>query len=946
MFLCHKCTRSPRRGISVGSCCVNGEPLATERSRGRTAHVPPLYVPTINATHLQGEQGPASPLAPVPPTGHSMATMMQAVSGDTFNGLSGYKRPLQSNPTRIPGNQPAFRGTPNKPGQEIKTPAIRSSANRQNRGTNVCIPYSRMIPLDLTADIGRVGQGDAVFVSRTRPGVPGYAHSRFTRIIGVDGLNRHLSPDYWREKTEMGMYQNILVDPSRVADDWRRVPSLAEWSLDGLVLSNEEAQQFYNRSEGKREGHLYNIAIQGPAMANNGFLQETMTPDQLSRMQFGQVSRNVDASQVYRTERIGSGKDAREIRVNADVHYDHDYRGNKYHLYPLQMFSRDVRPMQELFVGLVATEYNLDGGEIGVYNNFVGLGSTLKDAEVELGKKRVALDANPADGALQQEVADASADVAAAQLAYNQAYQKEETKKAIRAVSAYNKMGWWDADAGATKKNSDNDDAPTKFYSFRYVLFTSAHMWDLDGSIDIMSAKGEPKMAKRQKMDNAPYDDELQRKEDLRNLVGAWKVGKVLDMKAGKMPWTAGGPMETGYRLTVNVNIEWMDWRALRRAYTPTFDVDDPTKQYAQVGDQHELPLLSNPDLVDYQDSVDVHSRVFQWPTNYVMDEASEVRELISQKTQEKRADTGDPTAELTQDERLQVIRQATLSNAPVNPDGFYQSTPPGQSNEDYFASLLAQAREYINNLGPTFEDLLQKLAGFSFAAKARSGALQPVPYVADGDSKALFQRLRVHTQNLGVLFAPPTQQEIAAFRAKATAAAAASGVAAYVVSAPTASGAASSSAAAAPAAAAVTPVAAPAPKRTVSSLLSAPAAPTAPSSKQPATGTGSATGAAAVTAPAAPTAAAPAAAAEIAAPAAPAAPAPAASKKRRATAGAASDDLFSTIFSGDASATGAPMQPLNPSHRGDGTAAAGSTGRSFQRRGKGGSGGSSGSKS
>jgi hypothetical protein len=893
-----------------------------------------------------------------------MAAMMQAVGGDTFKGLTGYKRPLQSNPTRIPGNQPSFRGTPNKPGQEIKTPAIRSSANRQNRGTNVCIPYARLVPLDLTADIGRVGQGDAVFVSRTRPGIPGYAQSRFTRVIGVDGLNRHMSPDYWREKTEIGTYQNILVDPARVADDWRRVPSLAEWSLDGLVLSNEDAQQFYNRSEGKREGHLYNIAIQGPAMANNGFMQETMTPDQLSRMQFGQVSRNVDASQVYRTERIGTGDDAREIRVNADVHYDHDYRGNKYHLYPLQMFSRDVRPMQELFVGLVATEYNLDAAKVTLYTTYVNAKSDLEKVEAALSAAQAAADANPGVPARAVALAAARNKVAAAKTTLDAASNAAGVKSAIRAVSAFAKMGWWDATAAAKKKNDDNDDAPEKFYSFRYVLFTSAHMWDLDGSIDIMAAKGEPKMAKRQKMDNAPYDDELQRKEDLRNLVGAWKVGKVLDMKAGKMPWSAGGPMETGYRLTVNVSIEWMDWRALRRAYTSTFDPNDPTKQYSQVGDAHEerLNLASS-------DSRDVHNRIFQWPTDYLMDEASEVRNFLAQ----KKADLGGAPLD---DEQVKIfLRQATLQNVPVDPNAFYQATPPGQTLMDYQKDLQRQRQEYIGYLGADLGDWLTyaaSAAGFNFDAQARLGALQPAPFVADGDTDALISRLEVHTQNLATLLAPATPAEIAAFRVRATrgrlgggaatAAAAASGVAAYVISAPTATGAASSSAAAAPAAAtaaeAVTPAAAPAPKRTVSSLLSAPAAPTAPSSKQPATGTGpgtgTAAGAASVAAPAAPTASAPtasapAAAAEIAAPAAPeaAAPAaPAANKKRRAAAGAASDDLFSTIFSSDASATGAPMQPLNPSHRGDGTSAAGSTGRSFQRRGKGGSGGSSGSKS
>jgi hypothetical protein len=909
-------------------------PLDLKESKGRLA-----TCPWCRPRHLPRRAAIA----------RSMATMMQAVGGDTFNGLSGYKRPLQSDPTRIPGNQPAFRGTPNKPGQEIKTPAIRSSANRQNRGTNVCIPYARLVPLDLTADTGRVGQGDAVFVSRTRPGVPGYACSRFTRVIGVDGLNRHMSPDYWREKTEMGMYQNILVGPARVADDWRRVPSLAEWSLDGLVLSNEDAQQFYNRSEGKREGHLYNIAIKGPAMANNGFMQETMTPDQLSRMQFGQVSRNVDASQVYRTERIGTGKDAREIRVNADVHYDHDYHGNKYHLYPLQMFSRDVRPMQELFVGLVATKYELTKEIEKLYTEYINAVDALKKVEAALSAAQAAAAANPGNATRLASVT-AIANVQKKKQELEIASNAPGIKSAIRAVSAFRKMGWWDADTVAKKQNSDGDDAPDEFYSFRYVLFTSAHMWDLDGSIDIMAAKGEPKMAKRQKMDSAPYDDELQRKEDLRNLVGAWKVGKVLDMKAGKMPWTAGGPMETGYRLTVNVGVEWMDWRALRRAYTSTFDPNDPTKQYSQVGDAHEerLNLASS-------DSRDVHNRIFQWPTDYLMDEASEVREFLADELAKKRAVEG-AGATLTNDEKIAFIRQATRANIPVDTDDFFTSKQPGTTNEDYYKGLQEQIEQYILRLkGGVQEWVDELLAGLDIAGQARLGALQPAPFVADGDTDALIRRLEVHTQNLATLLAPATQAEIAAFRARstrgrlgggaATGAAAASGVAAYVVSAPTAAGGPSSSSAAA------TPAAATAPKRTVSSLLSAPAAPMAPSSKQPATGAGSAAGAAAPSSkqPAAPTAAspaaaAPAAAAEIAAPAAPAAPA--ATKKRRAAAGAASDDLFSTIFSSDASATGAPMQPLNPSHRGDGTSAAGSTGRSFQRRGKGGSGGSSGSKS
>ena len=38
-------------------------------------------------------------------------------------------------------------------------------------------------------------------------------------------------------------------------------------------------------------------------------------------------------------------------------------------------------------------------------------------------------------------------------------------------------------------------------------------------------------------------------------VVGAWRVGNVIDTKATKMPFFEGGPTETGNRLTVNVGV-------------------------------------------------------------------------------------------------------------------------------------------------------------------------------------------------------------------------------------------------------------------------------------------------------------------------------------------------------------------------------------------------------
>ena len=56
--------------------------------------------------------------------------LVSAVGTDTYGGLSGFKRPLSGgNPTRVPANLPAFRGTTNKPGSNVRAPAIKSSAN-------------------------------------------------------------------------------------------------------------------------------------------------------------------------------------------------------------------------------------------------------------------------------------------------------------------------------------------------------------------------------------------------------------------------------------------------------------------------------------------------------------------------------------------------------------------------------------------------------------------------------------------------------------------------------------------------------------------------------------------------------------------------------------------------------------------------------------------------
>ena len=102
-----------------------------------------------------------------PRVGRARGTMATPVGGvdstPLFGGLSGYKRDTPGKPTSVPGGSPAFRGKPNKPGSAVGAPSIRTSYNRQDQGTNVCIPYSRIVPLHHLQHVGRVQSGDVVF---------------------------------------------------------------------------------------------------------------------------------------------------------------------------------------------------------------------------------------------------------------------------------------------------------------------------------------------------------------------------------------------------------------------------------------------------------------------------------------------------------------------------------------------------------------------------------------------------------------------------------------------------------------------------------------------------------------------------------------------------------------------------------------------------------------
>ncbi len=473
-----------------------------------------------------------------------------------FGGTRGTKRPAAGKPTNVPRNLPAFRGVENTPGSRVKAPRIETK-NRNNRGTNVTIPYGRLVPWDMLKDVGRISPGDAVFVTRMRAGGPNYAPTAApTRVVGVDWMNRQLGNGKGHGDLKPELFVpgfNVLLgarfaasfdDPVAdfACDNWRELSLLRGWALDGVVLSNDEPGVY--SGSGSHDSQLFNIAIAGLAAVNNGYEDyrgRGITAD----------ARAMNAGTVGAHDGVGSYGLGDKVQGQ----YDYGSATNPYyHHYPLQMFDRKVKALSELFVGLVATRQVLTP---------------------ELRRMMFA----------QPNIDD-----------------RDKAKL------------YSDWDGAATTPNSD----VKTFYTYRYVYFSSRSLWQLAAHVSGAGSQNDPSAAEppTRKALGHPMDGGTDPYEpvsvaDVEGMVGAWKVGKVFDIAARKHNSITGGPMDTTDQLTVNVNIEWLDWRALRRVG----GISSVGSAVAGALDWRLTQYNTGTAAAD-QLALD-DGRVMQWPTEY-----------------------------------------------------------------------------------------------------------------------------------------------------------------------------------------------------------------------------------------------------------------------------------------------------------------------------------------
>ena len=577
-----------------------------------------------------------------------MATPVVAVSSaPTYGGLTGYKRSLLGKPTQVPSNLPAFRGRNATPGGEVRAPAIQNSKNRNDRGTNVAIPYARICPIDHTQDLGRIARGDVCFVSRTQVTTYHVNMSRQERVVGLDFLNRTLGNNMSQVPQGMVAHPNWSVGRTVllgartktgtgtksfgnvIADNWREATVLRDFVLDGIVMSNDEPHAHV--SNGTNDVQQFNICVQGPTTVNNGFVDW--------------MGQGVEAGPRSVNERHGYGREGR-VAIGGTPYYQS---------FPMQMFDRKVMPLSTLYVGLIATKRKLT----------------------------------------------------------------PQMKKELLKNSPHLLPGMVDYDV--LDPSSSDPDNPDTFYTFKFVCFSDRAARQGGGDFSIHKPDdwkyAEPPSKKQRPVhkDDVESGDrnfdpyEPMSVTEYRGMVGAWKVGRVLDTAASRRDTYSGGPIDTAQQLTVNVCLEWMDWRALRRTLgrtdicmyvsgappwaLPGYKVvPDPSSNGLIMQSTSDASLKKNvpfdtkmgPTIQPTRWEVDT-GVVFQWPTAYMS------RDDLPKPTMDQDGNIPvDPTSSTKMDKQKKDYKKRKVSLVDVKgvstakpPTSTPPSTPPPPSSAD-----------------------------------------------------------------------------------------------------------------------------------------------------------------------------------------------------------------------------------------------------------------------
>ena len=413
----------------------------------------------------------------------------------TFRGQSGYKRNVLGNPTSVPRAQTTFRGAKNTPGSNVKAPSIRASYNRQDKGTNVTIPQSRLVPWDALRNVGRISPGDVVLTARENAG----GALRADGAAGAPRRHRLDEPQAGQGRAGRGAARVVprrdgaarrghdgAVRPHRRQRRRRvRVPILRQWAVDGVVLSNDEPGIF--SGSGSHDAQLFNLAVQGTATVNNGY-QDFSGKGLID-------SRHYAVGDSY-------GKANFDYGMKNDPFYNRT---------GLQMFDRKIRTL----VNLVRS-----GSSPPRASSPPRCAPSLRSARRRPG------------------------------------WTPRRPRCSSRACAPFTRSSTPTSPSASCRPPRE-----------RRAVAVDRQLGRLGARLERPACRStEPPARKaRTHLSEGGSDPYCGMSRKQRRAVGAWRIGKVLDIAARTREPHISGPIDTAEAVTVDVCIEWVDWRALRR---------------------------------------------------------------------------------------------------------------------------------------------------------------------------------------------------------------------------------------------------------------------------------------------------------------------------------------------------------------------------------------------
>jgi hypothetical protein len=510
-----------------------------------------------------------------------MSTLVEVVTqGSISNALTGVKRPLQGNPTSVPNQLPAFRGVPNTPGNAIKAPKL-APGNRPDRGTNVLTPVARVTALtSIAIDNGRLSPGDVAFVRRT-PG--GYARANFgpsyhgqspgvdhmTDMFGIDGVNRFLSGTL-NGRRAWKLTDNLIDTATTPIDDATDLfgmdpatnkpylSCLREYRLDGVVLSNEEPYSF--TTTGGRDATVFNIGIKGAAPVNNGFMTyDSHAPTEL-------YARGADPMAYGETMRIGSERAGDTWHGKIGYDFVAAYT-SVYTEYPLQMFGRDVQPLDTVY--LLLRKFNLWDDVVEPRVNALMKNTVLRIVD---GKPTTVEEYANADAARDAVLASMVVKDATGSPVNLSTKTADDLRAMVffqympcssRAFVKYHQtLRIVDASLSAADKATFADllyaeDDSKNGAKGMYALGRRNNYAREDDLRDLMKARRDAYVGGAYQKDRMNTHDPV-RFLDILMCAGAWKVGTVIDTRSARATPYANGPTNASYRMTVVMDLEWL----------------------------------------------------------------------------------------------------------------------------------------------------------------------------------------------------------------------------------------------------------------------------------------------------------------------------------------------------------------------------------------------------